>query len=178
MNSIWSGAVAVMAYRSSPPRRKSILRTFTSKPSGPHQDSMPSLVVQSDQTSLAAAPAKVRSMLTRRREGWICEGKLGAAPVGLLECCEVELAHVEQGFHNFCRVSRFGVAHHLPQRRGHNLQGNAPAILEPATRTLLSTIREERTDFVDLVLGLARHEPREILRTTSIKYTVVGTYFL
>src|SRR5207247_4724284 len=147
---ICSGAVAVMAYRSSPPRRKSSLRTFTSNPSGPHQDSMPSLVVQSAQTSSAAASAKVRSMLTRRRAGWVCEAKLGAAPVRLLEVGEVELAHLQPGLQDFCRVSGFRVAHHLPQRRGDNLPRHAEAILEPATRSVFSTFRQPCPQCIDL----------------------------
>ncbi len=60
MNSICGGAVAIMAWWSSPPARRSSFRTFTEKPSGPHKDSMPSLVVQRSHTSCSEA-LKVRS---------------------------------------------------------------------------------------------------------------------
>ena len=83
-------------------------------------DSMPSFVVQSSHASWTAA-LKVRSMLTRRRAGWTCDAKLGAAPVRLLERGEIQLAHLQQGFHDFCGVSRFRVAHHLPEGRRDNL---------------------------------------------------------
>src|SRR6202022_2449046 len=120
MNSIWSGAIAVMAYRSSPPRRTSSRRTFTSNPGGPHQDSMPSLVVQSSHTS-AMGDLNVRSMLTLRRAGCVCEVKLRTAPISPLERRDVELAHLQQGLHHFCRVSGFRVTHHLAQRGGDDL---------------------------------------------------------
>src|SRR5580698_3817628 len=45
-----------------PPVRSSSLRTFTPKPSGPHQDSMPSFVVHRSHTSSMAA-LYVRSIL-------------------------------------------------------------------------------------------------------------------
>src|SRR5262245_29228809 len=65
MNAICSGPAAIIAYSSSPPARRSSLRTSTRKPSGPHQDSMPALVVHNSQTSSIDAPTKVRSMVTR-----------------------------------------------------------------------------------------------------------------
>ena len=58
--SIKSWRVAVMAYSNSPPGRRSSLWTVVVNPSGPHQDSRPSFVVQSSQTSFADA-WKVRS---------------------------------------------------------------------------------------------------------------------
>src|SRR3989441_11683346 len=58
--SIRSGRVAVMAYSNSPPGRRSSLWTAVVNPSGPHQASRPSFVVQSSQTSFADA-WKVRS---------------------------------------------------------------------------------------------------------------------
>src|SRR6266851_5369091 len=152
--STWSGASAVMAYSISPPSRTSSRRTFTEKPSGPHQDSMPSFVVQSSQTS-SMVPLKVRSMLTRRRAGWICEATLGTAPIRLPERGEVELAHLQQGLHDLCRVPGFWVAHHLPQSRGDDLPRHTESILEPTARSFLSTIREPGPDLIELLLSLA-----------------------
>src|SRR5437899_571751 len=57
---IRSERVAVMAYSNSPPGRRSSLWTVVVNPSGPHQDSRPSFVVQSSQTSFADT-WKVRS---------------------------------------------------------------------------------------------------------------------
>src|SRR6266566_3980265 len=139
---------------------------------------MPSLVVQSAQTSSAAASAKVRSMLTRRRAGWVCEAKLGAAPVRPLEGGEVELAHLQQGLHDFCRVSGFRVAHHLPQYRGDNLPRHAEAILEPATRSVLSAFRQPCPQCIDLVLGLAGRDEREGLRERERRSAIEGRVFL
>src|SRR4051812_49414577 len=53
MNSTMAGAVAVIACTSSPPGRRSRARTSVLKPSGAHQDSMPSGVVHSRQTVAA-----------------------------------------------------------------------------------------------------------------------------
>src|SRR5712664_2849948 len=171
--STWSGASAVIAYNISPPSRTSSRRTFTEKPSGPHQDSMPSFVVQSSQTS-STVPLKVRSMLTRRRAGWTCDAKLGAAPVRLLERGEVELAHLQQGFHRFGRASGLRVAHHLPQGRRDHLPRHAKPILEPAARPFLSTLGKARPHLVDLLLGLAGRDKRERLRERERRSAVKG----
>src|SRR6202022_645164 len=177
MNSIWSGAIAVMAYRSSPPRRTSSRRTFTSNPGGPHQDSMPSLVVQSSHTSAMGA-LNVRSMLTLRRAGCVCEVKLGAAPIGVFEGRDIELAHLQQGFHDFCRVPGLRVSHHLPQSRGDDLPRHTESILEPAARSFLSALREPRPDLIELLLRLAGRHEREGFRERKGLATVEGRVFL
>src|SRR5216683_817589 len=172
-----SGASAVMAYSISPPSRTSSRRTFTEKPSGPHHDSMPSFVVQSSQTS-STVPLKVRSRLTRRRAGWICEGKLGTAPIRLLQHGEVELAHLQQGFHDFCRVPRFRVSHHLPQSRGDDLPRHAESVLQPAARSFLSPVGQARPDLVDLFLGFAGRDKREGFRERKRRSAVESLVFL
>src|SRR2546429_9139034 len=53
--SIKSWRVAVMAYSNSPPGRRASLWTVVVNPSGPHQNSRPSFVVQSSQTSFPDA---------------------------------------------------------------------------------------------------------------------------
>src|ERR1700694_268930 len=178
MNSIWSGAIALMAYWSSPPRRKSSRRTFTSNPGGPHQDSMPSFVVQSSHTSSMAA-LNVRSMLTLRRAGWVCGAKLNTAPVGALQRSDVELAHLQQRFHHFCRVPGFGVTHHLPQRRGDNLPGNAEPIFEPAARSFLSAaLSQPLPNLIELVLRLTGGDEGERFGERKRRAAIEGRVLL
>ena len=55
MNSICSGSTAIMSYRSSPPTRRSSSWTSIRNPSGPHQDSSPSFVVQRSHRSSTGA---------------------------------------------------------------------------------------------------------------------------
>src|ERR1700687_4222068 len=116
---------------------------------------MPSLVVQSSQTSAMGA-LNVRSMLTLRRAGCVCEVKLRTAPIGPLEGRDVELAHFQQGFHDFRRVPGLRVSHHLPQSRGDDLPRHTESILEPAAWSFLSTLGEPRPDLIKLLLSFAR----------------------
>src|ERR1700687_4877887 len=177
MNSTWSGATAVMAYRTSPPRRKSSLRTFTSNPGGPHQDSIPSFVVQSSHTSSMAA-LNVRSMVTLRRAGWVCGDKLGGPPVRALEGGDVKLAHLQQSFHHLSRVARFRVTHHLTQRGGHDLPRDAKPVLEPAARSFLAAVSEARPDLIELSLRLAGRDQRKRFAERKGRTAVEGRVLL
>src|SRR5260370_41730679 len=100
------------------------------------------------------AALNLRSMRTRRRTGGVCDAKLGATPVRLLQGGDVELAHLQQRFHHLCRAPRFRVAHHLAQRGGDDLPRDAEPILEPAARSFLATGAEPRPDLIELILRL------------------------
>src|ERR1700730_4792086 len=138
---------------------------------------MPSLVVQSSQTSSTGA-WKLRSILIFRRAGCVCGAKLGAAPIGLLKGRDVELSHLQQSLHDFCRVPGFRVSHHLPQSRGDDLPRHTESILERAARAFLSTIREPRPDLIELLLSFAGRDKGEGLRERKGLATVEGRVFL
>src|SRR5438876_9506809 len=98
-----------MAYSNSPPRRRSSLWTVVVNPSGPHQNSRPSFVVQSSQTSFADA-WKVRSNRIFGLETLadVAVFPLSARPslplsVGSPKGLDVDFRHLEQRFHDLRR---------------------------------------------------------------------------
>src|ERR1700716_3392460 len=110
MNSICSGPTAIMLYSSSPPGRRSILRTSVTNPSGPHHDSMPFFVVHRSQTSSAVA-LQVRSIVIVPALpcSW---AKLRLAVVRALKGRDVELLHLEECRHDLAWIAVRGVSHH------------------------------------------------------------------
>src|ERR1700716_1274830 len=116
MNSICSGPTAIMLYSSSPPGRRSILRTSVTNPSGPHHDSMPLFVVHRSHTSSTGA-LKVRSRVSFRRSPWLCGAKSVLVFVGALEGRDVELLHLEECRHDLAWIAVRGVSHHPPESR-------------------------------------------------------------
>src|SRR5437660_789400 len=151
---------------------------ISSRRTGPHQDSMPSFVVQSFQTSSTGA-WKLRSIVIRRRAGWVCADTLGAGPIGPLEGCDVELAHLQQRFHDFRGVPGFRVRHHGSERGRDDLPGDAEAILQPAAGSLFAAIGgEARPDFIELFLCLARCYKRERLRELKGRSAIEGRVVL
>src|ERR1700737_2725250 len=138
---------------------------------------MPSFVVQSSHTSSMAALNR-RSIVARRRAGWVCGAKLNAAPVRLLERGDVELAHLQQCFHHLCRIPGFRVAHHLAQCGGYDLPGDTEPILEPAARSFLTSVSEARPDLIELSLGLAGRDQRERFAEHKRRTAVEGRVLL
>src|SRR3981081_859191 len=108
------------------------------------------------------AALKVRSMLTLRRAGCVCEAKLGATlPIRALQRGDVELAHLQQRFHHLSGVPGLRVAHHLAQGRGDALSGDTQQTLTPAARAFLAAIGEARPGLIELVLRLTGRDERE-----------------
>src|SRR6202171_3652500 len=160
-----------MAYTSSPPGRRSIWWALTANPSAAHQDSIPSLVVQSSHTSSIGA-AKVRSSVTRRRASCVFGAKLGA-PIRLIEGGNVQLLHLEHCFHGFRGVAVCRVAQHLAQSTGNDLPRQAEPILQPAAGAFLSAAGRQRCPQpVDLFLRLAGHYQRDPLGERESRPTV------
>src|SRR5205814_2283116 len=91
---IWYGSTPGTKSTMSPPARSSSERTSTEKPSGPHQASIPSLVVQSSHTSWMGA-LNVRS----RVSFGLGEAKWLAAAVCVLQLRDVELLHLQHRLH-------------------------------------------------------------------------------
>src|ERR1700716_2134200 len=135
---------------------------------------MPSRVVQSLQTSSTGA-WKLRSIVIRRCAGWVCADTLGAAPIGPLERCDVELAHLQQRLHNFRGVPGFWVRHHRSERGRDDLPGDAEAILQPAPGSLFAaTGGEAHPDFIEFFLGLARYYERKRFRELEGRSAIEG----
>src|SRR5207249_4978464 len=167
MYSTWSAPTALIAYRSSPPGRRSSALTVTLNPSGPHHDSIPSFVVHSSHTSAAEA-GYMRSRVSL--------GRLDArAAVRLLELGDVELLHLEHRRHRCLRVARLLVAEHLRQLLGHDLPREPEAILQPSARAFLAAIRGQLGPVaVNLFLRLAHDHQRIAFGESEGGSTVEG----
>src|SRR5438552_22676 len=124
------------------------------------------------------AALKVRSRRTLWRAGWVCEVKLDATPIRLLEGRDVELSHLQQRLHHLCRVPALRVTHHPAQRGGHDLPRDAEPILEPAARSFLATVGEPCPDLIELILSLAGRDQRERFGEREGRAAVKGRVLL
>src|SRR5690348_13401508 len=109
-NSIWSAPTAVIDHNSSPPGRASMARTLTVNPSGPHQASMPSRVVQSSHTSAMGA------LNVRSSESFGLTATIGALQLG-----DIELLHAEHGLRRGSVVAVLRVSQQITEARRHDL---------------------------------------------------------
>src|SRR5712691_3385247 len=178
--SIRSERVAVMAYSNSPPGRRSSLWTVVVNPSGPTRIRGPpssSRVPRlPSRTPRRSAPTESSVSKGSRRSGSSPSSACPSLPlrVGLREDLDIDFRHLQQGFHDFRRVSGFWIAHHLPQDGGDDLPRYPELVLEPPAGLLLPAFGEPLPQPVDLFLRVAAHEEGSPLREREVRAAVHG----